>query len=215
MGLDWVPIRKPKPGHEAEFRAVLAFLSRDSDPTGDDPMLVRIRAMSVDERRDLYESLSISPYVSMGAPMVGEDPAADEFVRQTWRERSTDPEFMAENPTVEGFLESMKGYYATEIMPKSAGWPFYQTTVGEHIDFRAKFLDDVESDIGEALHAESFENKFECADAVDYANRLIAEAEKLGGNMKKHQWALPFWFHFRPKKAKAHILLSAASWILF
>jgi hypothetical protein len=219
MGLDWVPIRKPMPGKEDEFAAVLAFLSRDSDPTSDDPVVARIRAMSTDEQRDLYDSISISPYETMGAPMVGRDPAADEFVSQTYRQRSSDPSFVTENPSVQKFLQEMKGYYATEVMPRSAGLPFYQTTVGEHIDFRAKFLDDVEDLIGDELYEESFENKFACADALDYAARLRAKAAehaKEHGAMKlEMEWALPFFARFSKNRMQAHILFSAINWIRF
>jgi len=219
MGLDWVPIRKPKPGHEAEFRTVLGFLSSGPDPEGDDPVVVRVRALGDEARQELYENVSISPYVSLGAPMVGRDAAADDFVREKYRERSSDPDFVAENPTLEGFLESMKGYYAAELMMPSPGVPFYQTTVGEHIDFRAKFLDDVQAEIGDALYQESFEDKLECADALDYASRLLAKADELaakhGGKKLRREWSVPFWSRFSAKKSQVHILFSAVNWIQF
>jgi hypothetical protein len=218
MGLDWVPIRKPKAGHEQEFRVAIGFLSSEEDPTGDDPLVVRVREMSVEARQELYESVSISPYETLGAPMVGRDAAADDFVRKQYEERSRDADFIAENPTLERFLEDMKGYYAAELMMPHPGVPHYQTTVGEHIDFRAKFLDDVQDFIG-PLHEESFDSKLECADALDYADRLLAKADELadeyGGKKLRKEWSLPFFSRFSAKKMQVHILYSAVNWIQF
>jgi hypothetical protein len=93
-------------------------------PEDSDAVTMSIRALSDDQQRDLYEQ--ISPYESMGVPTVGRDAAAEEFVRHTYRERAKEADFLAENPMLEKFMDEMKGYYATEVMPRSAGLPFYQ-----------------------------------------------------------------------------------------
>jgi hypothetical protein len=73
MGLDWQPLGKPKPGHEAEFEVLYdaLFEAESRDPA----LLTRLR------------EIQISPHETLGTPRVGSDAQADRWAAQQYPKR--------------------------------------------------------------------------------------------------------------------------------
>ena len=221
MGLDWVPIHKPKEGQEEIFNQTLIVLSGDYDDAFlQDKEAAKLEKMSTDDLWDFYESISISPAVSIGAPTVGESKEADKFIKQRYEKKvKKDPEFAKDFATLDSFLKYMKGYHVLELVEISPGIPYYQTTVQQIICFRAKFLNDTEEILGNDLYEQAFDNKLAPADAISYGQKLMEKAEKFATENNcmqlKNRHDLPTKFQHDSKESKAHILFSAANWIFF
>jgi hypothetical protein len=69
MGLDWNPMGRPKPGAEQEF----ARLFRQIESTPEDrrePLVKR------------FQQITQPPFETLGAPRVGSDPKADDWLRE-------------------------------------------------------------------------------------------------------------------------------------
>ncbi len=221
MGLDWIPVNKPKEGKEEIFNKTSIVLSGDyEDAFLQDEEAAKLEKMSDDDLWGFYTSISISPSVSIGAPIVGESKKADKFIKSRYKKRvKEDPKFAKEFTTLDSFLEYMKGYHVLELVETSPGMPYYQTTGQQIICFRAKFLDDTEEVLGKDLSEEVFDNKLIPSDAISYGQKLMEKAEKFATENNcmqlKNRYDLPTKFQHDCNESKAHILFSAANWIFF
>jgi hypothetical protein len=95
MGLDWQPLGKPKPGHEAEFdklyEEIFHFDNKDES---------------------LWEQLwavAISPYETLGAPRVGVDAVADRWAAEEYSKRAWKRLFVSRRAKFFNFCEDMLG----------------------------------------------------------------------------------------------------------
>lgn len=212
MGLDWNPIGKPKPGHEAEFVELFELL-------GDGPRTAswgeRLRGLfrRVDREAATARWLEIqdSPYVTLAAPQVGRDPRADAWARQMFREHAP------KDQTEDEFIAAMQDYYVVAQAPPCDGIPLYSNGSAGYVEpfsFRAQFV------------------VKECKDAIDraliercYRNSLAPELDELGADLRAcaDRFAgLHGVGHVAAQRdidaaegsaaSKAHILYSAARW---
>ena len=209
MGLDWVPTNRPKPGAEAEFEDIFNVFFKKKKAG----FWASLFAKPVDMEALALRSqeISISAYETLKAPIVGSDPRADEWARKYYEglEDKTKPldEFMAE----------MKGYYVLDLVPDCDGLPVYVSPTLERHAFRAKFLDDCVDIIGDDMHADAWNSKLP-REAMVYGNKLMQLDTDYGAAndclFPKGQRAYPEVEEGSPQ-SKAHILFSAAKWILF
>lgn len=193
MGLDWEPLARPRPEHAAEFETLLSHLQA----TGDESVLDRMNA------------ISIPPYETLGAPRIGIDDAADEWLRT----RVSDDDFYE-------MCMKMHGYYVLDLLLPCDGFPVYARSPTwpklDRCTFRGALLADVRDDLG-GLYDEA--DLYKSADELeDYGERIMARARRLA---REHRimdveivTGLPS-YEPRSIEARAHIMFAAARWCLY
>ena len=198
MGLDWNPLARPRDDHEEEFIRLFRTLE-DGGADGDrEKTLERFRAISQ------------PPFELLGAPRVGFDAAADEWLRASLEEAGKLDD-LAEAQ------EAMKGYHVLDLLPPCDGFPIY-THYGHYdgldrYSFRAKFLDDVEEVIGPELHERAYQRML-ARKLEEYGSQLMAAARTFVASRGIAEPAEPSE-DFGSDESRAHILFSAARWCLY
>ena len=127
MGLDNKVLFKPKLGYESEYRDI--FENH-----------IRPRKVS-DGVVNRYFEISIPPYENLGAPKVGRDREADEWILQHYETNKVGDE------SKEQFNKRAEGYNVLQLV-KCDGISKYQSLVDDPYVFRGQFLRDVEDIIG-------------------------------------------------------------------
>jgi len=165
VGLDWNPGNRAKPGFEAEFADLFHKIAAAGPGKPRDALVER------------YHEISITAFETLGAPVVGRDPAADQWARQ-WR-----IELGVDEPEAR-FLAQLEGFAVLPLVPACDGLPRYSNgSPGGYVEqysFRAQFLQDCAADIGEELLASAYESKLP-DDLLGYGRELLARAEYLAG----------------------------------
>lgn len=224
MGLDWNPMPKAKPGHEAEFAQLLPLILAEDKDAGDDEHLddEDIEDEDVDGEDDeaddgesselveRFHAITQPVFETLGAPRVGIDPDAD-----AWLVENVKPEHLDEA------REQMQGYCVLDLLPECDGFPVYSNyPLGmeglDRYSFRGKFLDDVEDVIGEELYARAFE-KQTAADLESYGQALLAKGRayaKQHGVEHVESVREPA-FEDDSHEARAHILFAAGKWCVY
>lgn len=211
MGLDWNPIGKPKPGHEAEFERLFHQVAElPVDPGFFTRLRLKFRGIDAESIRQRWFDIQISPFDTLDAPIVGVHPQADAWARERWREQTA--------PTMDeaAFLRSLDGYHVLQLVPRCDGLPWYSNgglgTV-ELFSFRAQALHDCEDILDPALLARCHDNALApglarlAADLRAAADRYAA-IEDVGDVADRYYADLPAG----SPASKAHILYSAARW---
>jgi len=206
MGLDWQPLGKPKPGHEAEFEELFTALFIDQ---------VRDRV-----KRDRLSAIEISPYETLGIPRVGFDPAADRWAAERYSKRSWKKLFVSRQE----FMRACHGSYVMELLPLPPpdGVPHYTNggadSYCEVFTFRGKFLEFCEDVLGQELLAEAWASH-SAADLMEYGTKLrdraVAYAEKEGVSGILPLRDPPDGLDVEEPAGQAHIVISAARWCAF
>lgn len=205
MGLDWQPLGKPKPGHEAEFDKLykkIFYALRDPERLW----------------KKLHE-IEVSPYETLRAPRVGFDADADRWAAEEYSKRPVERQSVSRHE----WSEMFHGYYVLDLVPLNDGIPIYSNggagSYCEAFSFRAKFLEDCRDVLGEELLGEGWIHHT-AAELKDYGTRLrncaASFADAAGvtgvvGQRDRPDW-LSDWEH---PASKAHIMDSAARWCLF
>ena len=162
MGLDLVVEACAKPGCEAEWRRTVERVFANDQPS--------------DVELDRFAEISIPAHQRLGAPRVGYDPAADEWIIET--RKAGDPEEIA------AVLKDFHGYYALALV-KSDGTPEYSHGgLYEGVDetsFRGAFLSDCGSILQKALIEQAWDHKFPEA-ALAYGHALMVAADAAGNH---------------------------------
>lgn len=155
MGLDLVAEGCAKPGYEAEWREILAR-SFDGEPQGGD--------------QERFGDICIPPHERVGAPRVGFDKAADDWILKA---RNASP---AEAAKV---IEQFHGYYVLPLVSCDGLPKFTHAGLYDGVDetsFRGSFLTDCVDVLGQGLIDEAWNHKFP-EDAIAYGRALLAAAE--------------------------------------
>jgi hypothetical protein len=158
MGLDLVVEGCAKPGHEHEWRRLLERSFTDEQLS--EAEIARFR------------EICIPGYERIGAPRVGYDRAANEWLLEARKAKT--PEDAA------AVLKEFEGYYVVRLV-KCDGVPKYSNgTLYEGADetsFRGAFLNDCQDVLSKLLLNEAWNHKFPEA-AVAYGKALLAAAEE-------------------------------------
>lgn len=157
MGLDLVVEGCPKPGHEAEWRTLLA-----RSFAGDD---------AEDGEVERFQEISIPPFANVGAPRVGFDEAADAWLIKAGKAEGDEQ--------VARMLQEMHGYYVLRLV-ESDGIPKYSHGgLYEGVDetsFRGAFLADCTDVLSAQLIEQAWGHKFPDA-AISYGKSLLDAAD--------------------------------------
>jgi hypothetical protein len=157
MGLDLVVEGCAKPGHEHEWRRLLERSFADE------------QLSETDSAR--FREICIPGHERIGAPRVGYDSAANEWILQA-RQAKT-PEDAA------AVLKEFEGYYVVRLVecdgvPKYSNEGMYEGV--DETSFRGAFLNDCRDVLSKNLLNEAWNHKFPEA-AVAYGKALLAAAE--------------------------------------
>jgi len=157
MGLDLVVEGCAKPGHEREWRSFLERTFADEELS--DAEIAR------------FQEVSIPGYQHIGAPQVGSDNAANEWILEARQAKS--PEDVA------AVLKEFDGYYVVRLV-KCDGVPAYSNGgLYDGVDetsFRGAFLNDCTDVLSTDLLNEAWESKFPEA-AIAYGKALLKAAD--------------------------------------
>lgn len=209
MGLDWVPMNKPKPGKESEFEEILCeliyreppnFFPKEPDKISNSEELLR-----------RFRDNSITAYETLNAPKIGSDESADKWAKDNFNLLNKD------KLPLETFLESMKDYFVLDLVPACDGLPVYVSPVLDKYAFRAKCLDDCEKILGKKLHLQAWGSMF-AKEALEYGKQIMKIAEnyaKKNNCMHLKEQRIPPEKEERTPESNAHILFSAAKWLIF
>jgi len=157
MGLDLTVEGSAKPGHEDEWRRLLArsFAEEDLSET----------------EIERFREISTPGYERIGAPRVGYDNAANEWILKTRQPKS--PEEVAI------VLKEFEGHYAVRLVEcdgvsKYSNGGLYDGA--DETSFRGAFLNDCKDVLSRNLLNQAWDHKFS-EDAVAYGKALIAAAD--------------------------------------
>jgi hypothetical protein len=218
MGLDWNPLGRPKPGHEAEMEALFAELEAGTAKRSG--LLGRLRGQRKlteaerEQRLERFREITEPPFKTLDAPRVGFDTEADMWLRERLAKNDKAPDF-------ETARLDMHGYYVLDLLPPCDGFPRYtHNGLYEGLDrysFRAKFLDGVQEIIGPALHERAYTHML-ARDLATYADELDQVtrpwAEKAGVAHIEQETDVPAAGDDDPA-SKADILFCAIRWCRF
>jgi hypothetical protein len=223
MGLDWVPLPKPKPGYEVEFEELFLQVFKGKKPPALDPkwktLLGLSRPPSIESLQEKFFDIpSISPSETLDAPRIGHSAAADQWVRDSYEKGELRKDLLA-MPT-EQVLKELSGGYLPEVMPLCDGIPVYISGPGYDAEaswFRGKFLEFCEDVLDKKTFSDAWEHKLP-REILEYGHRLKSIAETYARE-KGVEKVLPIfkydWDDEDSSEAKAHILISAARWCLY
>jgi hypothetical protein len=238
MGLDINLLGKPTAGDYAEFEAVWRALTDDSKgiavttgpfikvrPASLSGLINEKRTFDRDAALNRFQQISIPAYKSLNAPVVGQDEAADNWVRIAFDQGRF------KHPTFEAALSDLSGYLALEAMPESDAFPVYTNAYlyqgVDRTSFRGSFLEACTDVIGKDQLSLAWEPML-CADFAEWGKGLRIAADDFAA---KHGFeAILGMRDLRPaeadatqKKTKAttshdqqlHIVDQAARWVFF
>ena len=157
MGLDLVVEGCPKPGHEIEWRRLLERAFTDE----------QLSETEIAHPREIC----IPGYERIGAPRVGHDRAANEWILEARKAKT--PEDAA------AVLKEFEGYYVVRLVecdgvPRYSHGGLYEGV--DETSFRGAFLNDCKDVLSKLVLEEAWNHKFP-EGAVAYGKALLAAAE--------------------------------------
>jgi len=210
MGLDWIPMGKPKPGFEDRFKQIFRILQgEEKQEVG---FFDRLKGKKKESRESLLEEWldnSIVSYETIKAPR-GRDKVADEWIKGKYKDSD-------KSISEEEFIKKAEGYYAIELAEELDGVPVYIAMHHAENVFRAQFLEDCKELIGEDLLLEAWGTKF-ADEALSYGEKLMSIADKAAtdnGLLYLKEQRLPPDVDEETLESKIHILYAGAKWLIF
>jgi hypothetical protein len=157
MGLDLVVEGCPKPGYEREWRQLLERSFADKELT--------------DAETTRFQEISTPGYERIGAPRVGHDSAANQWILEAQNAKTPEEEAAV--------LKKFEGYYVTRLV-KCDGVPQYSNgglyEGADEISFRGSFLRDCQDVLSKDSIDDAWNHKFP-EQAVAYGKGLLAAAD--------------------------------------
>lgn len=205
-------MNKPHSGYEVEYKRVFKLLtSEEKQEIGFIDKLKGKKELSNDELLEKFLSISSTAYETLNAPQVGLNEEATKWAESQFEKRED------QSLTIDGFMQQMQGYYVLDLVAECDGLPMYIAMHDEAYVFRAQFLNDCENILGAELSEMAYESKL-AGESLDYANRLMVVAEQYA----KENNCVELMYERKPPEtdedspeSKAHILFSAAKWLIF
>lgn len=199
MGLDMIPLGKPKKRFEKRFKEIFELVESDniSEPTKE-------------ELIEEWFDNQIQSYETIKAPMVGRDPEAEKWLKIEYKE-------LEEKPTYEEFFKEYQGFYVIPLAKEQDGVPYYMALGQDENVFRGQLLVECVDIIGEELVNEAWETKL-ADETLDYGNKLMTIADKLAKENEleylKDQ-RIPPDVADETLETKLHIVYSLSKWLIF
>jgi hypothetical protein len=201
MALDWEPLATAKPGYEREFESLFKKLLT-AKPS------MRAQVM------EWMATVSSPPYATIGAPRVGFDAEADEWLRDQLEKADRLGEL--EKKRVE-----MRGYNVLELMPPCDGFPVYSNHVNsEELDrysFHAELLADVKDELGAELCELAYTMMLP-QQHKEFAAALFDVAHKFAADHALPRHVATVREPVYPKgtqERRGHVLFAAAKWCTY
>ena len=216
MGLDMNPMGKPKPDHEDEFLDLFLKLNGRA-PSEGRGLFGKLLGKKDDHEAMTarFQDIMIAPWEAIGAPVVGTDPEADDWVRKVFREGRM-PSMASEDEA----LEKMTGYRALQVMEVCDGFPIYTHAYDydgvDRTSFRGAFLTLCEGVLSEDIINAAWTNML-ADELADWGRTVGAEAASFAeANRVYHVIGQrDAEFDEDSPASKAHIADSAARWAAF
>jgi len=198
MGLDWEPLPTPKRGFEREYLDLFKKLAR----------------ASLQRREQLaswFSDVSVPPFETIGAPRVGRDAEADDWLRARIEKSNRLDE-------LEEIRAEMRDHCVLELLPPCDGFPVYSNhIVADHLDrysFHAELLRDVADTLGDDLCERATqmmlpEDHRTFAAALDEVARRFATDHALPEHVATIREPV---FPEGTLERKGHVLFAAAKW---
>jgi hypothetical protein len=198
MALDWEPLATPKRGYEREYVELFHAL---------------VQATGARRERVVrwFENVTDPPFATLGAPRIGYDEAADDWLRMRL-EKSGRLGELARLQT------EMHGDHVLELLPPSDGFPVYSNhLVSEYLDrysFHAELLADVREVLGDELWQRAHEMMLvddhrRFAEALLDAAIRFADQHKLPSQVETIREPV---FAEGTVERSGHVLFAAAKW---
>jgi len=210
MGLDWKPMNRPKPGREKEYEDIFLALQKKEET----PLFSKLFGKKQNSRERLLESffdISIPAYDTLDAPRVGLDDKATEWAKGQYKFGED------KGLSLEEFLRQMYGYYVVELVPEHDGIPLYIAPHFEPHIFRGQFLRDCEGIIGEQMLETAYTSQLSHG-AIMFGQQIMRIADDYAtqnGVIYLKNQRIPPDFDEDSAESKAHIMFSAAKWLLW
>lgn len=211
MGLDMIPMGKPKLGFEKRYAEIFQMITTNNFPKPS--FLDRLKGkkyLTKDELLNEWFENQISAYETIKAPMVGKDKEAEEWLKERYLE-------LEEKPPYDEFLREHQGFFVIPLAKEQDGVPSYISIGQDENVFRGEFLADCVDLIGEDLVNEAWETKL-ADDTLDYGKRLMIIANKIAIENKieylKDQENPPE-ANVNSIEFKLHVIYSLAKWLIF
>jgi hypothetical protein len=211
MGLDMIPMGKPKPGFEKRFVEIFELISNGNIPQ---PTFIGkifgAKSQTKEELMTEWFENQIKSYETIKAPRVGRDQEADEWAHEKYNE-------LNEKPPFDEFRKELEGYYVIELAKEQEGVPVYIALGQDENVFRGKFLNYCIDIIGEDLVNEAYNTKL-AKEALDYGERLMRKADLLAKEYSLEYLKtqrLPPDSDSNSIESKLHIVFSLAKWLIF
>ncbi len=201
MELEWEPLAAPKRGYEQEFQDLLARLAHTTGPK-------RMQLL------DWLANVSIPTFTTIGAPRVGLDAQADEWLRARVEKSNR----LAE---LEQIKQEMYGESVLELLPPCDGFPVYSNhKVDDRLDrysFHADLLSNVKDALGPAL-VQKAHTMLPAAEHELFAGELHEVATKFAEehSLPAHVATIrePVFPEGSPER-NGHVLFAAAKWCTY
>lgn len=203
MGLDLVVEGSAKPGYEQEWRSLLA------------------RSFANDELSEAeiarFREISIPGYERIGAPQVGHDSAANEWLLQARKPKT--PEEAA------AVLKQFEGFYVVRVV-NCDGVPKYSSSASyegaDETSFRGAFLNHCRDVLTKDLLTQAWNHKFP-EEAVTYGRDLLAAADAAkdvnGASKNRRRLISRLGFASEPRAVQLgeqlEIVRAAGRWFIF
>lgn len=143
------PLARPQPGHEAEFRdlwkrlniAFGHFPDPEAPPEPKKGFWARLVAGGP-KKQDLapllarFNAISAPPWSQVGAPVIGQDAVADDWVRAQW----TAGRLGTTDRTAEAAVARLSGLHVLDLLPTCDGFPALIGASGERCTLRGQAL---------------------------------------------------------------------------
>lgn len=226
MGLDWLPMDKPKPGFEERFKQLFQLFEGPrslfyTDKGEPQSLFDKLKSLfnknkKVKSRKELQQewlNISEKSYETIKAPRVGRDKIANDWIKGAFNYR------INKRLSEEEFVKENEGYYVIELAKELDGIPPYISLGQDRNAFPGRFLEYCEDLIGEDLYLESWGSKF-ADEALHYGQRLMIIADKVASEnnmlyLKEQYDAPPPDKDEHSLEAKIHVLYAAAKWLIF
>lgn len=211
MGLDMIPMGKPKQGFEQRYHQIYRIIKgKEKQKISFIDRLKGKKLLSEDELLKEWFDIQIASYDTIKAPRVGRDKEANDWIKQKYRESDN-------KLSEEDFIKDYEGYYVIELAKELDGIPVYASMEQDRNVFRGEFMQDCIDLIGEDLVNEAWYTKL-AGDALDYGNRLMSAADKIAKDNKLQylkEQRMPPETDENSIESKLHIVYSLARWLIF